>query len=172
MQQFLLSLREKKIVYLLIIACSIGLATYGYYCIFQKVCKSAVIEKAVRRGSELKLPKGVIYAEVASTPQSRAKGLSGRSHLDPDEGMLFVFEEEGQYGFWMKDMKFPIDIVWINEEGIVVHIERHVSPSSYFDHDPPQTFINKPAAKYVLELADGRAEHYGLYLGTQVIIGE
>lgn len=169
MKQFFLTLRDKKVVYLLLIAIAIGLGTYAYYCGFQKVCKSSLVEQVVRQDVELTLPKGDIVAEVVDTPQARAKGLSGRSELDDDEGMLFIFDHSGKYGFWMKDMKFSIDIVWINEEGTVVHIERHASPESYFDHDPPQTFVNEPDAKYVLELADGNAEKYGLYLGTKVV---
>lgn len=86
--------------------------------------------------------------------------------------MLFVFDVPGKYGFWMKDMRFPIDMVWISQDGTVVHIEREVSPSTYFDFNPPKTFVNTPDAKYVLEMASGTSEKYGLYLGTKVGIGE
>lgn len=143
----------------------------GYHCGFQKICKVALIEKAVRSQMELKFPKGSVYAEVVDTPASRAQGLSGREDLSARRGMLFVFEHPGKYGFWMKDMLFPIDIIWISEDGVVVHIERHVTPASYFEQDPPQTFINKPDAKYVLEVAEGQSEKLGIYLGTKVKIG-
>jgi uncharacterized membrane protein (UPF0127 family) len=145
---------------------------YGYRCGLQKVCASGLMEKVVRSGSELTFPKGKIYAEVVDTPASREQGLSGRSELKDDEGMLFIFEHPGKYGFWMKDMTFPIDIIWINQDGVVVHIEREVTPDSYFNFNPPKTFVNTPEAKYVLELANGGSEKYGIYLGTKVSIGE
>lgn len=145
---------------------------YGYKCGYQKICGSSAIEKVVRSGKEITLPQGKVYAEVADTPASRTLGLSGRKGLAKDEGLLFVFEHPGKYGFWMKDMLFSIDIIWINEEGIVVHVERNATPESYFNNDPPQTFVNTPDAKYVLELAAGQADAFGLYLGTKVKIGE
>ena len=63
-------------------------------------------------GKELKL-------NIASTPQARAKGLSGRATLERNQGMLFLFTAPGVYGFWMKDMKFPIDIIWLNDRKVV-----------------------------------------------------
>lgn len=145
---------------------------YGYTCGLQKTCGSSVVEKIVRNGKKITLPKGEVYAEIVDTPQSRAQGLSERKGLAEDEGMLFVFEHPGKYGFWMKDMLFSIDIVWISEDGTVVHVEHSVTPETYSKNTSPQTFINTPDAKYVLELASGRADAFGLYLGTKVKIGE
>ncbi len=144
---------------------------YGYQCGWNKVCGVGSVERIVRSGKEVALPQGSVYAEVVDTPQSRAKGLSGRASLADDEGMLFIFEHPGKYGFWMKDMLFPIDMIWISENGTVMHIERNVSPESYLQN-PPKTFINKADAKYVLELAAGRAEKMGVYLGVKVNLGE
>jgi uncharacterized protein len=145
---------------------------YGYRCGLQKVCGTGFIEKTVRAEKVITLPQGKIQAEVADTPASREQGLSGRSELQENDGMLFVFDMPGKYGFWMKDMNFPIDMVWISQDGYVVHIEREVSPSTYFDSNPPQAFVNTPDAKYVLEIASGASEKYGLYLGTSVEIEE
>lgn len=171
MQKLYLTLKDKKITYIVLISFSIGVFTYAYYCGFQKVCKSEIAEKIVRPGKELVLPKGTVFAEVVNTPASRAKGLSRRSTLPEDEGMLFIFEHPGKYGFWMKDMHFPIDMVWISSDGVVVHVERHVDPSSY-NEENPRIFVNEPDALYVLELKDGYAEKYGLFLGTKVKLGE
>ncbi|MEZ0208944.1 MAG: DUF192 domain-containing protein [Candidatus Paceibacterota bacterium] len=144
--------------------------SYGYRCGFQKICGPGLVERVVRDGKELTFPQGKIVAEVASTPASRELGLSGRSGLKEGKGMLFVFEHSGRYGFWMKDMNFPIDIIWINEDGVVVHIERGATPESYSDFNPPKTFVNTPDAKYVLEIASGASDTYGIYLGTKVQI--
>jgi uncharacterized membrane protein (UPF0127 family) len=162
--------REKKVVSVIIAIAAILLLTFVYHCGFQKVCKVETLEKTVRSAVEVKLPKGTLYAEIVDTPSSRAQGLSGRNGLAENGGMLFVFEQSGKYGFWMKDMLFPIDMIWINEDGVIVHVERGVSPDTYTTN-PPQVFINEPNAKYVLELGSGMAEKYGVYLGMRVKIG-
>ena len=164
--------RKNKVRIIVVVLVSLVVLAYGYTCGYQKVCKSAMVEKVVRSGKEINLPKGKVYAEVVDTPASRAQGLSGRTGLKEDEAMLFIFEESGKYGFWMKDMLFPIDIIWINKDGVVVHVVHSATPESYFNQVPPQTFINAPDAKYVLEIKAGSSEKFGLYLGTKVILGE
>lgn len=167
-------LSKKHITTVQVVSALLGviLVAYIYQCGIQKVCNVVSLERIVRPGKELAVPKGSIWVEVVNTHASREKGLSGRTGLGENEGMLFVFENSGRYGFWMKDMLFAIDILWINKEGVVVHVERNVTPDSYFNTTPPQTFINTPEALYVLELATGSAEKHGLYLGTKVGIGE
>ncbi len=63
--------------------------------------------------------------EIADTPEERERGLGGRANLPRDHAMLFVFPVSEPQGFWMKDMRFPLDIVWLSGE-TVVHIERNV----------------------------------------------
>lgn len=65
--------------------------------------------------SELSVGGKVLSVEVARSALDKMRGLSGREILGEDEGMLFTFDKEGNYGFWMKDMKFPIDVVWIDK---------------------------------------------------------
>jgi uncharacterized membrane protein (UPF0127 family) len=67
----------------------------------------------------------------------------------------------------MKDMKFSLDIVWINQNGVVVWVERNVTPESY-----PSVFMNQADASYVLEMSAGLSEEFGVYLGTKVKITE
>lgn len=136
---------------------------YGFKCLITKVCESVAIDKFVRSDLTVLMPKGALVAEVANTRKSRELGLSGRHMMRDDEGMLFVFDTPGRYGFWMKDMEFPLDIIWINQNGIVVSIERNISKDSY-----PKTFINQADASYVLEINAGLAERFGLYLGSKV----
>lgn len=71
--------------------------------------------------------------------------------------MLFVFEEDGYHAFWMKDMKFSIDMIWLDESMAIVHIERNVSPSSY-----PNTYKSPEPARYVLEVQAGTADRLNL----------
>lgn len=136
---------------------------YGFRCFMTKVCDSVIIDKFVRSDLTILMPKGALEVELANTEASRTLGLSGRHAMRDDEGMLFVFETPGRYGFWMKDMEFPLDIVWINENGIVVSIERNVAADSY-----PKAFINQSDASYVLEINAGQAERFGLYMGSKV----
>ena len=171
--------RKEKIVskkrFLYVVALiAIGVFFYGYRCIAEKVCEIEVVNKFVRHDMTITMPNGVLVAEVVDTPASRELGLSGRSSMRDNEGMMFVFDHPGRYGFWMKDMLFPLDIVWINQNGVVVHIERNLSPVSYrvLPRTNPETFINTPDASYVLEVNAGRADEYGLYLGSKVKISE
>src|SRR5207245_10485452 len=72
-------------------------------------------------------PKGTrILAEVADTPAKRASGLMFRDRLDPDRGMLFVFEEADEWSFWMKNTKVPLDILWLGPDKRRVYIEENV----------------------------------------------
>ncbi len=140
---------------------------YGFRCFATKVCGSIIVDKIIRHGMTVLMPKGALEVEVADTQASRELGLSGREKIGDDEGLLFVFDEPGRYGFWMKDMKFSLDMVWINQNGVVVDIERNVTPESY---KQKKTYINQSEAAYVLEINAGLAEKFGLYLGSKVKI--
>ena len=136
---------------------------YGYRCFFEKVCNNEVIDKYVRHDMMLAMPHGTMTVEVADTKSSRELGLSGRKEMKEDEGMLFVFDVPGRYGFWMKDMAFPLDIIWINQNGTVVEVERDAKPESY-----PKTYMNASPASYVLELTAGVAEQQGVFIGSKI----
>ncbi|HEY4511303.1 MAG TPA: DUF192 domain-containing protein [Candidatus Paceibacterota bacterium] len=105
----------------------------------------------------------VLNLLVADTDATLERGLSGRSALPPDQAMLFVFPEPQIYSFWMKDMKFPIDIAWLDpvrnndpkERSVsngagqllkVVYIKHNALPASY-----PEFFVPPHKALYVLE---------------------
>lgn len=90
----------------------------------------------------------------------RAKGLSDQKKYT--KGMLFVYEENGNHQIWMKDMFFDIDIIWLNEDREVVHIERDARKDSY-----PTIFSSPKKSRYVLEMKSGFAEQVGLELGDR-----
>ena len=104
-----------------------------------------------------------INVEVAETPESRSRGLSGRESLIEGEGMLFVFDEPGRYGFWMKEMRFNIDIVWISEDFHVVGVEKGLTPETF-----PEIFYPNELVKYVLEVPAGETEKVGIDSGSIV----
>jgi uncharacterized membrane protein (UPF0127 family) len=73
-----------------------------------------------------------LNADVPITSELMAKGLAVKNQLKENEAMLFIFEESAKHSFWMKDMKFPIDIIWLNSDGKVVHIEQNLQPCISF----------------------------------------
>lgn len=100
-----------------------------------------------------------VFVTVANTDAEREQGLSGRDGLKDNEGLLFVFDKSDKYGFWMKDMKFSIDIVWIQNEKIVF-IQKAVSPSTY-----PNVFTPTESANMVIELPSGFCDTHGILVG-------
>ncbi len=107
----------------------------------------------------------IIPVFIADTNALRTRGLSGKKTLPQEYGMLFIFSTERQYSFWMKDMNFAIDMVWINGGGEVVHVESDVAPETY-----PDMFVSTDPALYVLEVNAGLARDLGLTAGAKVEI--
>ena len=101
-----------------------------------------------------------IKVELALSKEAQTRGLSGRDGLAEGEGMLFVYSRPGRYSFWMKDMKFPIDIIWIGEDMRVVYIKESAEPASY-----PDVFVSGADAKYILEVNAGFSEKNSLKVG-------
>lgn len=116
----------------------------------------------------LRIGDGVFRTRVAKTEEERAKGLSGSSSLGNGNAMLLVFDHEQEWGIWMKDMKYPIDIVWLNKDKKVVHIVKNAPPESY----PFESFVNKKPAKYVLELPAGTVDEKAIVIDMQAIFDE
>ncbi len=103
--------------------------------------------------------------EVVATPESRQKGLSGRPDMPDDRGMIFVFDEPAVQCIWMKDMRFSLDIAWLDGEKRITHIEQAVSPDTY-----PRQFCPSEPARYVVELNAGEAERAGLKAGQTLAL--
>lgn len=107
--------------------------------------------------------------ELAVTPDERIKGLSGRAFLDSGTGMLFVFDVESRLRFWMREMEFPLDMVWIGAECRVVDVSVDVPPPDPETSrgDLPRYSPSSPAM-YVLEINAGEATRLGLGAGDPV----
>jgi uncharacterized membrane protein (UPF0127 family) len=103
---------------------------------------------------------------VAKSEGDRMKGLSGRDNLGENQGMLFVFEKKDTYGFWMKNMKFPIDIIYIDDNSVVYLVENAPAPSGQAD----ALTVYKPdkPANRVLEVNAGKAKELGIKKGTKI----
>ena len=108
----------------------------------------------------VKIAGQVLKVELATTSEEQARGLSARQGLAEDEGMLFVFDRPSKYHFWMKDMNFAIDIIWLSEDMHMIYIKKNAEPSSY-----PETFVPNQNAKYVLEVVSGFSDKNNLKEG-------
>ncbi|HEY4510512.1 MAG TPA: DUF192 domain-containing protein [Candidatus Paceibacterota bacterium] len=152
----------KKII-LIIFAVIVALIIFGRFELARLelgrdgITSSRSLPKTVRIGST------TVEVEVADTKEKREKGLSGRDSLEGGHGMLFVFNTEGIYPFWMKNMKFPLDIIWIDSSYRVVGVTSDVRPESY-----PETFSPNKPAKYVLEVKSGFARENNIKVGSLV----
>jgi uncharacterized membrane protein (UPF0127 family) len=104
-----------------------------------------------------------INAAVADTDASRELGLGNRSGLPNGEGMLFIFSSDSKEPFWMKDMYFSIDMIWISVQGSIVYMAQNVSPDTY-----PENFAPSDPARYVLELPAGYAAAHNFKVGDMV----
>ena len=118
-----------------------------------------------RNDETLSISSQKIAVEVAKTAAAQQKGLGGRACIGQNEGMLFAFNQPGQYQFWMKDMKFPIDMIWISSSHKAVVVEEDVKPSTY-----PDRFVNpvNHPAQYVLELQAHASTRLGINPGTPI----
>jgi uncharacterized protein len=101
-----------------------------------------------------------LVADVADTNELRTKGLSVKNTLNETEGMLFVFSTAREHSFWMKDMKFPIDIIWISEFHEVVYVEHSLEPCAPNSFCP--TYKPDRNALYVLETVAGFAQKHNV----------
>ena len=104
--------------------------------------------------------------ELASTPEKRADGLMFRDHLGENEGMLFIFEEESQNFFWMKNTLIALDIIWIDSSGEIVSLYKNAQPCGQ------ECSLVGPSmdTRYVLEVNGGTSDRLGLVEGDKVTI--
>jgi uncharacterized protein len=109
-----------------------------------------------------------LNAEIPTTRELMATGLAVKNELREDESMLFVFEKPSRDSFWMKDMRFPIDIMWIDSNGRVVQIEQNLQPCPLVLVCP--SYAPALDSQYVLETVSGLSQRYNIGLGTEVKI--
>lgn len=122
-------------------------------------------QKRVNKIKYISMAKVKIPVYLADNEEERIKGLGGLASIPRDYGMLFIFDASDYISIWMKDMLFPIDIMWIDENNIIVHIEKNISPDTY-----PKIFTPPFKARYVLELNAGMSDYYDLKIGEKVIL--
>jgi len=159
----LLSFRKKVFIFLLIFTLSVSFLYLDYksgglYSFFSNKIdnyfhKNEKVPKFVKtdiNGQNIKL-------YLVSGVDEMRRGLSIFDSFSIDSGMLFIFDRSDFHSIWMKDMKFSIDILWLDENFQVVDMVLDVSPLSY-----PEAFTPASSSKYVLELSSGGAEFYNI----------
>jgi uncharacterized membrane protein (UPF0127 family) len=113
------------------------------------------------------LIKGVeLSAEIPTTQELMGKGLAVKNELKENESMLFVFDKPEKHSFWMKDMKFPIDIIWLDSNGKAVHIEENLEPCPLAPICP--TYPPSADSQYVLETVAGFTQRHNVSVGTDI----
>jgi uncharacterized protein len=105
--------------------------------------------------------------ETANTPEERSRGLMNKESLAESSGMLFVFDEEGIYSFWMKNTLIPLDIVWINKNKEIIYIEKNAQPCKT---ESCQNYGPAQRCKYVLEINGGLTDKLNIKAGDKLTI--
>lgn len=123
----------------------------------------------IKRKSEVKINNQTVVVDVVKTEKDRERGLAGRDDLGINEGMLFLFENPGNHGIWMKGMKFSIDIIWINGSEIV-GFEKNVKPEPGISSEELTVYYPPEAVNKILELKAGRANLLRVRVGDEVKI--
>jgi uncharacterized membrane protein (UPF0127 family) len=119
------------------------------------------------RGVALRIGQApLLMVEIANTETARMQGLSNRPLLSENRGMFFLFNEAGYHTFWMKDMRFSLDIIWMRE-GMVVGITENALPEGA---NPVKIYASPTAVDSVLEVAGGFASRYGVVAGDTVTV--
>lgn len=175
----------ERIIMVLIVVVLIGGGAWIYLSVKQK---QQDVRDAVARGEyEIPLPEGgdvsdnwrtyypevtpliigstTVQASVADSLPERIKGLSDTPYLPEGLVKLFAFGTEGEHSIWMKDMNYPLDIIWVSREGEIVYIKENISPDTF-----PESFSSPKPAWYVIEANAGFVASTSLKVGDQVIV--
>ncbi len=129
---------------------------------FSPIAQAPSIPLEKEKTVEVSIKSTKVTAAVADTESAREQGLSGRASLGGNDGMLFVFPADETPSFWMKEMSFPLDFIWLDAGKKVTEITPDVSPSTY-----PQTFSPSYPIRYVLEVNAGFAAAHQITTGDQ-----
>jgi hypothetical protein len=119
--------------------------------------------KSMHNVHSLEIGSNKLSIEVADTEAKQTLGLGNRDSLAANSGMLFVLDQLESHQLWMKDMRFNIDMIWINQDKIIVAIAGNVAPNTY-----PQSFSADYPSPYVLEVNGNYAKAHNINIGDRV----
>ena len=111
----------------------------------------------------IKIDEAVLEVQVADTEPRRIRGLMFQDQLPYDQGMIFVFNESGVYSLWMLNMQFSLDMIWFDEDGDIVHIEKNIPPcKTPIEIMACQSIVPSGEAKYILEVSSGFIDQFNI----------
>lgn len=114
-----------------------------------------VILPSLKPSTTLYLGDGVFNGRIAMNDADRKQGLSGLDSLPVNQALIMAYPGDGQWQIWMKDMKFPIDIIWLNSDKKVVYIAKNATP----EDSTNTVFTPTGSARYVVEVPAGTVEN-------------
>jgi uncharacterized membrane protein (UPF0127 family) len=147
----------KANIYYTFFILAIGAALSGLLFLYFRSDHTASAPATVLHGDSLDIP-----VTIADTAATREQGLSDTSSLPANTGMLFKFDTPSTYGFWMKDMNYPLDMIWFDSSFKVVDITVDATPASY-----PAIFYPKQPVLYVLEVNADFSTAHSMHIGDQ-----
>ena len=111
----------------------------------------------------IKIDDTVIEVQIADTEPRRIRGLMFQDKLPYDQGMIFAFKESGVYSLWMLNMQFSLDMIWFDQEGTIVHIEKNIPPcKTPTEIMACQSIIPSGEAMYILEVTSGFIDKFNI----------
>ena len=123
-----------------------------------------IISNYQNKNPEVCFEENCFEVEIAKTLVEKSKGLMFREFLEEDKGMLFIYDKEGVYNFWMKNTLIPLDIIWINSNKEVVYIEYKALPCN----EECKSLVPSKNAQFVLEINGGTAEKLNITFGDEI----
>ncbi len=134
-----------------------------FACLF--LISSSCIGAELRRTATIHVNGNPIIVEMVFSQNDQVQGLGGRNLLLSRAGMLFVFPKPDRYGIWMREMRFPLDILWFSADRRVIYFLRNIQPDTF-----PQIFYPPSAALYILELNAGSIDKMQIKEGQTMIL--
>lgn len=143
----------------------IAMLLFVWWYVFQDKRSSTFANNIEYTDGTLAFDGGVIRVALAETSAERLTGLSRQRGIGEDEGLLFIFNESAAHGIWMRDMYFPIDIIWLDADLTVIDIKENATPESYRSLRDAEVFAPKLPARYVLEVRAGLVDQENIEIG-------
>jgi len=147
----------------LIVVVAISLLISSYYW-SSDTDLADVAKKTNNIKKEIHIKDAPLTVYVADEPHEQTQGLSDREYMAENEGMIFIFSESIVPTFWMKEMKFGLDIIWLDAKNTIIGIEKNVLPETF-----PKTFAPFYPVKYVLEVNAGWSDRNSIRVGDKMI---
>ena len=122
------------------------------------------VKKISNTKKEIYIKNVRLAVDMADEPHEQTQGLSGKEYIAANEGMIFIFQESFTPAFWMKDMRFGLDIIWLDAKNTIIGIEKNVLPETF-----PKTFAPFYPVKYVLEVNAGWSDRNSIRVGDKMI---